>query len=372
MKIKLEKSELTLSSMRSHGVILEKTLGYFSLKADGNELHLIIADRVLIIHNVVRCEIITPGEAFVPARFFLDVIKELPDGLVKLEKAGPNLVVTAGAKDEFVIKIPLIEGKQWRPVPRVASENGTVVPASVMSYMISQTHFCIAHEAARNYGSVGYLHKLSDNKLRLVGTDGYRLSYAEAQIETPNTFLSQGICLSKRALLELQKMCNEGFETLNISISPDNTVLQASVPDYSIFVRLSSIKYPNYQGVLPKNNSATVELSRPNFQNATKRVLLASDKTNAVQLCFSEHLLTLASKASGGSEGKEDIFLQDFSGEKKTISVNGKFLVDVFSTVQSDVVNVGMNGEIDPIVIIPKSEPKNCHSLHVLVPIREA
>jgi DNA polymerase III subunit beta len=372
MKIKLEKTELTLASSRSHGVILEKTLGYFSMKAEGDELHLVIADRVLIIHNVMKCEVIVPGEAFIPARFFLDVVKELPEGVVKLEKAGANLIVTAGSKDEFVIKIPLIEGKQWRPVPKVTSQNGTAVPGSVLSYMISQTHFCIAHEAARNYGSVGYLHKMTDQKLRLVGTDGYRLSYAEAQIDTPNTFLSQGICLSKRALLELQKMCNEGFETLSISISPDNTVLQASVPDYSIFVRLSSIKYPNYQGVLPKANAASVELSRPNFQNATKRVLLASDKTNAIQLCFSEQLLTLASKVSGGSEGKEDIFLQDFVGDKKTISVNGKFLVDVFSTVQSDVVNVSMNGEIDPIVITPKSEPKNCHSLHVLVPIREA
>ena len=53
-------------------------------------------------------------------------------------------------------------------------------------------------------------------------------------------------------------MCGEGFETLRLSISDDETTLVAEVPNYQIFVRLSAVKYPNYMGVLPERKMAGV------------------------------------------------------------------------------------------------------------------
>jgi DNA polymerase-3 subunit beta len=371
MKLRLNKTELTLAAMRCHGVILEKTLGYLSLKAEGSKLHILIADRILIVSNILDCEVEEAGEAYVPARLFLDVVRELPEGQVKLRKVGNNLVVQAGHKDEFLIKIPLIEGKQWKDPPSVNFASKASVSTKALAYLVSQTQFCIAHEAARNYGSVGFLHR-ANNKLRLVGTDGYRLSYAEAEVAMPEDFLKDGICLSKRALLELQRMASEGFENIEVSISDDQTMFLASVMDYSLYVRLSAIKYPNYQGVIPKGNLTKVELARETFQNAAKRVLLASDKTRALQLNFSSNLLTLTSKASGGSEGKEDIYLDDYTGGNQSFSVNGKFLSEVFAMAGGKKVSLNMKNVDDPIVILPTEEPEHCHSLHVLVPIKEA
>ena len=47
---------------------------------------------------------------------------------------------------------------------------------------------------------------IKDNdKLRLVGTDGYRLSYSEIAVQFPDLFLQNGVCLSKRALLKFKE-----------------------------------------------------------------------------------------------------------------------------------------------------------------------
>ena len=212
--------------------------------------------------------------------------------------------MTAGQREEFRMKIPRIEGQSWREPPEINTENSSALPCDKMTYMIEQVQFCVAHESPRNYGSVGYLHRNEKGFLRLVGTDGYRLSYSELEGELPENFLNQGICLSKRALVELHRMCNEGFKEVNLAVSDDRTTLVATVPDYQLFVRLSAVKYPNYQGVLPTKQLSKVDIPRPYFQSVTKRVLLASDKTRALQLCFSNSSLTLKSRTVGRSESK--------------------------------------------------------------------
>lgn len=371
MKLKIKKEQLSLATTRSQGAISDRTLAYIGLKAAEDRLQIFVADRVLVVYSDHEAEVLTPGTAFVPARLFADVVRELPEGHVEIEASSQFLVITAGTQREFVIKLPLIDDKDWKDAPVVDSENFGELPCSKLHYVIDQVQFCVAQESPRNYGSVGYIHKPSSNTLRLVGTDGFRLSYSELTVELPKEFLEAGVCLSKRALNELQRMCSEGFESIKVSISDDKSILAAIAPGYQIYVRLSSVKYPNYLGVLPKDHLTPVQVSRPYLQSVTKRVMLAADKTRALRLSFNENSLTLKSRTLGSSEGQESIQLEDYQGGYRELAVNGKFLSDVFSTITSDEVILNVKSEGDPIVVVPNNEPQDCSSMHVLVPIRE-
>jgi DNA polymerase III subunit beta len=372
MKVTLNKPELSLAIARTQGAISDRTLAYIGLKASENQLQVSAADRVLLVFSSIPAQVDKQGLAFVPAKIFSDVVRELPDGMVMLEDADQTLTITAGKNKEFLMKLPKIKEKEWKEPPVVESQNFADLPSEKLYYMIDQVQFCVAHESPRNYGSVGFFHKTDASRLRLVGTDGFRLSYSEIEITLPKAFLDSGVCLSKRALSEMQRMCAEGFPTVRVAISDDNTTLMASAPDYSIFVRLSAVKYPNYQGVLPKNSLTPIKISRPHLQSVAKRVLLAADKSRALQMHFANSVLTLRSRTQGTSEGMESIPLHDYSGGERDLAINGKFLTDVFSTITSEEVTLNIKSEDDPIVLIPKEEPQNCHSMHVLVPIREA
>ncbi len=371
MKVVINKSLLNSATQRSQGAITERSLAQIGLRAQGAHIQMLVADRVLAVYNELDCHVKEPGELFVPAKLFTDVVKELPDGDVNLEVEESFLIVTGGQHNEFLIKIPKIEGKSWREPPEINSSNTATLPCDKVTYMVDQVQFCVAHESTRNYGAVGYFHKVDNEKLRLVGTDGYRLSYSEIAVQFPDLFLQNGVCLSKRALTEIQRMCNEGFEDLVLAISEDEATIMASVPGYKVFARLANVKYPNYQGVLPKSEMNKVTLSRSYFQSVAKRVLLASDKTRALQLHFSNGMLVLRSRTVGSSESKESIILEDYSGGETIIAINGKFLTDVFSTISSDTVALNFNDNDEPIMLYPKEEPNGCHSLHVLVPITE-
>ena len=136
---------------------------------------------------------------------------------------------------------------------------------------------------------------------------------------------------------------------------------------------LSAVKYPNYVGVLPKVDHSGVVVSRSQIQSVTKRVLLAADKSRALQLCFANSSLTLNSKTMGSSEGRETISLDDYQGDKFDVAVNGKFLTDVFQTTSSDNLLLQFNpaSSEEPMVIVPRTEPVECCSKHVLVPIKQ-
>lgn len=372
MKLTIEQGVLSRAVNRNQGTISERSLSHIGIKATKDGLVKIAAsDHVLAVYSQLDAKVTTEGVIFVPGRLFSDVVKELPEGTVNLETKQAHLVITAGANNEFSMKIPLVEDLVWKEPKAIQSSNVADIPAAKLNYLIDQVQFCIAYESARNYGAVGYIHKPEDGKLRLVGTDGFRLSFCDLQISLPEQFLKTGVCLSKRAIVELQRMCNEGFENIRLVISDDQTTLVAMAPGYEIYMRLAAVKYPNYLGVLPTANLSPVKLSRPHVQHVAKRVMLAADKTRSIRLSFGDSLLTLSSRSAGNSEGKESLRLNDYKGATRELSINGKFLTDVFSAISSEDITLQFRGEDDPIVIMPQFEPQSCRSMHVLVPIRE-
>lgn len=374
MKVAVTKELLTSSIARTQGAIAERSLAQIGLNATPTHLVVAATDQVLAVYSWLPATVAQPGTIFVPAKLFSDVVRELPEGVAKLHLDQSHLVIKAGKGDEFTMKLPVLLDGIWREPPTLETENAAELPASKLAYMIEQVQFCVAPDSPRNYGSVAYLHKPNSSACRLVGTDGFRLSYCEIDTPMPDCFLPNGICLSRRALTELLHMCKEGFPSVRVAISSDQTTLVAEVPDYRLFIRLSLVKYPNYMGVIPTQRMLGVLVSRDHLQSVARRVMLAADKSRALQLSFSDSSLTLNTKTIGSSEGREKVPLADYHGPRFDVAVNGKYLTDVFSIAESDGLTLHFNEEKaeDPIMIVPRREPQDCRSKHVLVPIRQA
>lgn len=371
IKIRIEKHMLNLATARVQGAMADRSMAQIGLNAHAGRLHVTAADQGLAIFNDLPADITDGGIAFVQAKLFSEVVRELPDGPVGLEQEKGFLKIVAGPKNEFTMRLPIIEEAQWRDPPKVDYENAATLPVAKISYMIEQVDSCVSTDCTRNYGTVAYLHRTGTAKdsLRLVGTDSFRLSYCDVRFNMSDSFLKTGISLSKRALQELSRLASEGFDTVKLSVSDDQTTLVAEVPSYMIFIRLSSIKYPNYTGVIPDFKQPGVLVSRPHVQGVAKRVLLASDKGRVLQLSFSDSSLTLSSKNISYSEGREKIQLEGYHGPRCDITINGKYLTDIVGVTASEKLAMQFRDGIEPIVLTPYGEPADCRTKHVLVPI---
>jgi DNA polymerase-3 subunit beta len=372
MKIQIAKDQLQLSVTRANGAVVERNLAHFGLKASNGTLQIAAADRMLSIFSEHPCEIMQEGVVFVPAKIFSEIVRELPNGPLRIEKTGAHVLMTAGAQDEFEMKLPVVEDLVWKDTPQIQSKCKIDFPALKLAYMIDQVQFCLAEDSPRNYGSVGFLHKIAAERVRLTATDGFRLSYSEIEQKFPATFLDKGVCLSKRALSELQRMCQEGFSSIKLAIADDLTTLIAEAQDYRIYVRLSAVEFPDYQSVLPQTKYSAQSLLKPHLQSVSRRVLLAADRARTLQLSFSENQMTLTARNVGSTESKESISLDKYKGPSCKITVNGKYFTDILSTMTDEKFGLYFKSPEEPVVITPDKDLEGCKTLHLLMPIKDS
>jgi DNA polymerase-3 subunit beta len=372
MRIQFQPSELRVAVARLQSTVSDRSLSAIGLKAQDGTLQLTASDRVLSVYTSIPCSVQEAGSVFVQGRLFLDIIRELPEHQTRIHLESTNLVIESLSNSHFLMRIPLINDQIWREAPEFLSANSCRIPSDRLAYMIHQVDFCISQDSPRAFGTVGMMHRTGENKIRLVGTDGFRLSYCDIEVQTDKNFLNEPVCLSKRALSELYSISQSGAPEIDLRIDSESNTMYASIDNHQVFIRLSAVKFPNYEGVLPSANLNLVKLSRPVIQTAMKRVLLAADKSRALQLSFSNSSLTLSSKTLGSSEGSESIALEGYKGVQRDLFVNGKFLSDVFSATNSETLMLQFKAPEDPIVVVPNDELNKCKSLHVLVPIRES
>lgn len=371
MKVQVSKQVLQAAVARVQGATVERNLSQFGIKAEGTVLTVSGADRVIAIYSEFQCETWTPGHVYLPAKLFADVVRELPEGSVHLEKKGSFLELSAGTKDEFQMKLPIGEELPWRDPPKIPLKHVAQISSIRMAYMIEQVQFCLAEDSPRVYGTVGYLHSVANNRLRLLGTDGFRLSYCDTEGDFPPRFLDSGISISKKTLGEIARMCSEGVPEITLGVSEDGTTLFATIEGYQLFARLSVVDYPDYKSVLTNPKHSAQNISKAHFNAVVRRVLLAADRTRSLQLSFSGSSLTLSSRTVGSCEGKESIPLEGYRGPHCTIAVNGKFVSDIIASVVGEHLAIHFKDPEEPIIVVPQNELEGCQSQHVLMPIKE-
>ncbi len=371
--IETQKQDLQTAVNRVSGAATDRSLASIGLRTKNGSLELYANDRSIAIYCTCEATIHSEGILFVPAKLFSDIVRELPQGKTLAKQEGAFLKIESLQDHNFEMKIPLVEGMHWHESPEYGAEDFMALDATQLAYMIDQVQFTISTDSPRNYGTVGYLHTPTPGTLRLVGTDGYRLSHCDVQMDSIGSAVEDGICLSKRALQELIRMSQEGFDKLELALDLESGSMLAQLPGYKLFVRLSAVKFPNYQAVLPKSVKNSLSLERQKVQHVAKRVMLAADKSRAVRLKIEDNQLELSARTSGSSEGKEILNLEGASiGDPRSVTINGRFLTDVFQATQSQQIEMCFQEKSsDPIVLVPVEEPDRCKSLHVLVPIRD-
>ncbi len=379
-KISIEKQSLSQCVSKLSGILSDKSLVSIGLSAADGKLTVTSSDHVIAIYASSECQVHTAGTIFVTAKLFAETVKELPNSLVTLELTDSFMLVSAmtDLNEKYQMKVPLVEHSVWRNPPEPDLFDLKTLPSDKMSYMIEQVQFCIMPDSPRVYGSVGYLHSPEKGVLRMVGTDGFRLSHCdvtlpEAQQKNAEIF-EKGVNFSKRAIQEILRVCHQGYKDVSIGIDQEGKTALLQVENLQVFIRLVEIKYPSYAGVIPKTLSNEVEVGRPHIATAVKRVLIAADKSRALRFEFDHENLVLQSRTSGSSESTEALKLPGFKTKKSSITVNGKFLSDILSTSNVDKLKISFQEDKleDPLVFFPMNEPEGCFSKHLLVPIKES
>jgi DNA polymerase-3 subunit beta len=356
MELKIGAAELATALGRSQGIVEKKStmpiLSHVLLEAKkGTELVVSATDLDLAVSSEHACEVLKEGALAVSARHLYDIVKALPEQQVTLKRAHNNYLEVKSGPSEF--RIVGLPAEDFPALPRFEKVVFTdVVPEELLG-MIERTFFAISTDETR-YNLNGVYFEPSAEVLRLVATDGHRLSLAERPMGS--TFgLKRGVILPRKGLQELRKLLGEAVEAgaegtkTSLGFVENSAILRR--PGVVLSMRLIEGLFPDYRQVIPKQGEKILKVGRDRLLETLRRIsLLSTDKAHAVKLELGKDTLRVMSQNPDLGEAKEDVPVE-YAGEPLKIGFNARYLIDVLGVVRSKDVQLELADDLSPGVL---------------------
>lgn len=332
------------------------------LKAGKEGLVLSATDLELSFQVKVRAKVTEEGELAVPAKLFSDLVATLPAGVVDLSSEKQTLKITGEKVSAEVVG----QGSEEFPSLPAARGKGMSLSIEELVEKVGRVGIAAAKDDARPI-LAGVLWVMSEKKITLVATDGYRLGIDVMEKGVSGvTQEGEKFVLPVRALMELTRVLEPSMKTIMVEFDKDKQQVVFSADDVKMSSRLIAGEFPPYAKVIPTEKKITATLDKESLIEAVKRAsLFARDSANVVKLLINEGGVTVTAQSDqvGGSQSSLGA---EVEGEEVRIAFNARYLLDYLGVVKGEKVTMETEGELKPAVFrISESE-----FLHVIMPVR--
>lgn len=378
MDLVIAKKDLLRLVSRCQGVADKKSampaLANVLLAGEGNRLHVAATDMYLSVSGYANADIATAGSVAVPAKDLLERVKMMPDGPVQITTTtGAQTTLKAvGSPRRYTLHG--IPGADFPALPKPEpTAPKLTLPVDLLSLLISRTHFSISTDETRAHVNSA-LFEWSGDRVRMVTTDGHRLSKMEATVAGSSATATMLIPL--KAISELRRLADDARAERAEGAPPDVLIAQSGpnaffeIASMQFSVKLVDAQFPPYQQVIPAVTERSVRAPRAALADALRAVsLAASDRTGGVKLTTSGNMLRITSESPESGNGFDELPV-DYQGPEVTIGFNARYFLDVLGAVDDDEVNLGISGELDPAVLRPATESSTQDYVAVVMPMR--
>jgi DNA polymerase-3 subunit beta len=354
MEFTVSKADLVRELSLSQGVVEKKTtipiLSNVLLEARGDRLHLTATDLELGLRTSCPAKIRKEGTGTIPARKLLDYVRLLPDADINI-KFGENhwANFTCGRSRTR------IAGMSRESFPELPEMPDTIaqIPAKHLSAMIARTMFAISMEESR-FTLNGALLLLGENGLTMVATDGHRLAYVQKPSDAANGLVSYRALVPRKAMTEITKLSDEAPADAKVRFGGDDNHLFFEFGTRLLITRKLTGNFPDYERVLPQDNTNIARLSKNDIKGAIERVAqFADERSRAIRVQFLSGEVKVFSASLETGDSEESV-PGEYTGPDIEIGFNAQYLLDFLRAVPQEQVAFGLKdqksaGELQPV-----------------------
>jgi DNA polymerase-3 subunit beta len=368
MELTVSKADLARELGLSQGVIEKRTtipiLSNVLLEAGGDRLTLTATDLELGIRSECPARVKKEGAGTIPARKLLDYVRLLPEGDVNIKflenhwasiTAGRSKTKIAGMSRESYPELPVM--------PEVIAE----IPCKQLASMITRTVFAISMEESR-FTLNGALLLLKEDSMVMVATDGHRLSFVEAaSAESQRSFRA---LIPRKAMGEIVKLSDEAPLEAKVSFSGDDNHLFFRFGSRLLITRKLSGNFPDYERVLPADNTHIATLDKGEIKSAIERVAqFADERSRAIRVQFAEGEIRVFSSSVETGESEESV-PSEYHGPELEIGFNASYLLDFLRAIPQDKVAFALKDQKSAGEMQPSAEVLKDKYRYVVMPMR--
>jgi len=332
------------------------------IERKGGKLRFLATDLELQVSTQLDVE--AGGEDFaitIAARKLFDIVRALPEGVrVKLDSKDSQVVLSAG-KSRFTLQtLPAAD------YPRVETGAGLGpslrLPQKTLRRLIHLVQFAMASQDIRYYLN-GMLLVLDGKALRVVATDGHRLSYAETALDEEAE--AREIIVPRKTVLELNKLLGDVDDPVELRIGTNQVTF--TLPHTELVSKVVDGKFPDYQRVIPAEQPRRLEGNRQSVMQALQRAaILANEKFRGVRLVLSENTLGIVCNNNEQEEAADEIEVQ-YQGDPLDVGFNVNYLLDVLNNVAAETIEIRLaDGNSSALIMLPGNE----RFKYVVMPMR--
>lgn len=341
-------------------------LDCFLLELNGSTLTLTAADsETRLVTSLEVNEADGGGKFAVNAKNLLDPLKELPEQPLTFEINNDNLetfIFFHNGKYNFIGQ----NGDDY-PQPKELKDTAVslVIEPQILFSGINRTLFASADDELRPVMN-GVFFDITTDDLTFVASDGHKLVRCK-------TLAAKGaerasFILPKKPANLLKAILPKETETVEIKFDENNAYIKMS--SYTMTCRFIEGRYPNYNSVIPQNNTNKVVLDRLAFLNALKRVSVFSNQaSNLVKLQLSERNIVVTAQDIDFSTAAEETIACEYTGSPMNIGFKSSFLIEILNNVPSTEITLELSDPSRAGLIIPTENEENEDLLMLLMPM---
>ena len=273
------------------------------------------------------------GSVAIPAKILIDTLKNLPEQPVtfSIDENNYNIEINS---DNGRYKLAGENSADFPKVPEISDGYSFTVNANTLALAIGNTIFSTSTDELRP-AMTGVFFRLSSNSCTFVSTDGHRLvKYIRTDISGDE--VDHDMIIPRKSLNLLKTIIpSDDKNDVNIEFNASNAFF--SNDNIKLVCRLIDERYPDYENVIPSDNSNSIEVDKSEILSSLKRISIYANKTtNQVRLKVSgSEILISAEDLDFSNEANERISCEH-DGDDIEIGFNAKFLIEILSNIHSD------------------------------------
>lgn len=311
-------------------------------------------------------KISSTGSIVLPARFFSEIVKKLPDTELVVEVSDNFQTNIKSGNSEFTING--LDANGYPHLPEISTDNSIDLPAEIFKEVIGQTVIAVSKQESRPI-LTGVHFTLDQNQLLAVATDSHRLSQRKVSLPAESDG-AYNIVIPGDSLKELSHMLDSEKEQIKMDLSENQVMFNFGATRF--YSRLLEGMYPDTSRLIPDSSATKIQFSAPDLLAAVERASLLSheSRNNVIKLTIkpNDKVVTITGNSPDVGKVEEDLQPKEISGEDLEISFNPDYMKEALRVFGKIDVEVAFTSALRPFTITPT---ENDHEfIQLITPVR--
>jgi DNA polymerase-3 subunit beta len=376
MYFEIDKKEFIKGLSLMQSVAGRKTtlpiLSHILLEWEKDSLYLMGTDLETGIREELTAKIHQKGKASVSAKKLYEIVRELPEETIHIRKKDNQWITLQCGKSTF--NLAGLDPEEFPSLPTYQEGSFSTVSTGLIREMIEKTVFAASNEESR-YHLNGLLFAQTkqggEEILRMVATDGHRLSLVDRQNKKILGIDEKGIIMPKKGILEVKKIIGErgGEEQMEIYFNSTHGFFKLGKS--LTVIRLIEGEFPEYEQVIPKGNDKKLVMRKERMLSSLKRVsTMANERMEGVKFSFKINSVEMSSTHQDFGDAQEEVEVV-YDGPPLQVGFNARYLIEALNVIDAEEVLMELKDEGSPGILQPSSStPGLPNQISIIMPMR--